>query len=406
MLDPVTIERMRAWTGEKPVLLALSGGGDSVALLHLLAAELSVGRVRAAIVDHALREGSAADAQRARSLADALGVKAEVLTLSWGEGRRSQQAARLGRYRLLCDHARALGLSVIAAAHTADDQAETVLMRARAGSSWRGLAAMATFAYAPIWPEGRGVALARPILGARREALRDWLRAQNAAWIEDPANANLEFERVRIRARLAELGAVGLDPMRLAQLARRLRARAAAIDEAAQALIERAVRLEDHAIRLSRKAWTAPRQVRLRALAVLLAAAAGAAREPSSPDVDDLETAICRPGFPGATLAGAWIAPAAEGVMLTRDPGAVVGRSGGQAPAAAIELPAGREVVWDGRLAVTAAAPGWLAAPAKNAALLELRDAAGQARSGDGVVHIRSLLCARIRHAFAPALTQ
>ena len=402
MLDRVTVERMRAWTGEKPVLIALSGGGDSVALLHLLVAELGAARISAAIVDHALRPGSAADAQRARGFAEAIGVEAGVLTLSWGEGSRGQQAARIGRYRILCEHARARGLNTIAVAHTADDQAETVLMRARAGSSWRGLAGMQAFAYAPIWPEGRDIVLARPLLSARRSALRDWLHARGAGWIEDPANANEAFERVRTRSRLAELDAAGFDPMRLVRLAQRLRVRATAVDDAARALIERATRLEDHAIWLSRAAWIAPRQVRLRALAVLLAAAAGAGREPSRAELHDLEAVFKRPAFRGATLAGAVISPGADGVVLRRDPGAVLGRSGGGKPLLAAPLPVGREVVWDGRLALTAQAPGWTASPAKNAALLKLQASQGEPPFGDSVVQIRSLAAVRIRHGFAP----
>ena len=87
---------------------------------------------------------------------------------------------------------------------------ETVLMRAAAGSNWRGLAGMAPLAPVPLWPEGRGLMLARPLLGARREALRKMLRARGAEWIEDPANADPAFERVRARAALSALEAKGL----------------------------------------------------------------------------------------------------------------------------------------------------------------------------------------------------
>src|SRR5690606_29935538 len=160
---------MQVAGGGAPVLIALSGGGDSVALLHLLADRFGPQRLRAAIVDHALREGSAADARRAAGFAEALGVGADILTLSWeGRANRGQQAARAARYRALCAFAREKGLELIAAAHTADDQAETVLMRAAAGSGWRGLAGAAPLAFAPGWPGGGGSTPARPPAAARR----------------------------------------------------------------------------------------------------------------------------------------------------------------------------------------------------------------------------------------------
>ena len=194
MLDRLTIGRMVAWSGDRPVLVALSGGGDSVALLHLLVAEFGASRLRAVIVDHALRAGAADDAKHAQSIAHSLAVPADILTLTWEEGaNRAQQAAREARYRAICDQARALGLNTIVTAHTADDQAETVLMRAANGSTWRGLAGAAPFSFAPLWPEGRGIALARPLLSARRERLRDHLRLVGAAWLEDPANRNPKF---------------------------------------------------------------------------------------------------------------------------------------------------------------------------------------------------------------------
>src|SRR5262245_43192692 len=196
MLDRLTIERLAAKAGDTPILVALSGGGDSVALMHLLAAELGAGRLAAAVVDHALRDGSADDARRAQGFAAALNIDAQVLTLHWPKPRRAQEAARHARYAALCDHARSIGAHAICAGHTCDDQAETMMMRAAAGSSWRGLAGMAPIAPAPMWPEGRGIVLARPLLGVRRAALREELLRRNARWIEDPGNSNQVFERV------------------------------------------------------------------------------------------------------------------------------------------------------------------------------------------------------------------
>lgn len=355
MLDRPTIERL----GDGPLLIALSGGGDSVALLHLLHETLGPLRLHAACVDHGLRPGSAADAVRAASFAEKIGASARVLTLDWkGDARRTQEAAREARYVTLCAEARRVSAQFILLGHTRDDQAETVLLRAARGSGWRGLSGMAAIAPAPLWPEGRGLRLARPLLGARRAALRDALRARGVDWIEDPANANAAFARVRAREALAQMP--GLDPMRLATLAERLAPRAAALDARALALIRDAASFDADRIAIARVAWRGPRAVRARALAVLIAAAGAHPRGPALEQAAELTEQIESAGFKGATLAGAALAARAGGVIVVRrDPGALAGRADGATAIAALSLPAHAEAVWDRRLALTAREPGW-----------------------------------------------
>jgi tRNA(Ile)-lysidine synthase len=398
MLDRLTIERMAADDG--PVLIALSGGGDSTALLHLLVERLGAARLQAAIVDHALREGSADDARRAAGFAEAAGVRAHVLTLTWpGGARRAQAAAREARFRALCEAARNIGAQVIVMAHTADDQAETVLMRAAGGSTWRGLAGMAPIAPAPVWPEGRGVLIARPLLGARRTVLRQYLLAKKSPWIEDPANANPAFERVRIRARLAAMEAEGLDPMRFARLAARLRTRADALDGEARELIGRAARFNADCVHISRIAWTGGLEARRRALSALITAAAGAAREPEPSGVARLEARLADEKFRGATLGGATFELNGAMVLLSRDLGALLGRAGGGSSAAPLALKAGVEAVWDGRLAITAVDPDWTVRAdrrgrprlTRGESDLDLREC-----EGEGVVRARWLLADRV----------
>jgi tRNA(Ile)-lysidine synthase len=398
MLDRATIERAKARAGGAPIVIALSGGGDSTALLHLLSDEFGAARLYALVVDHALREGSAGDALRALGLAEALNVPSEILTLSWPDGpKRAQQAARRARYAALCDAAHRLGANVIALAHTADDQAETVLMRAASGSGWRGLAGMAALAPAPVWPEGRGIALARPLLNARRDALRSYLRARGMTWIEDPANTNPVFGRVRVRVRLAQFERDGFDPMRLSAIASRLRGIANNLDAAARALIVEAARFERDRICIDTQRWRGDALVRQRALSVLLLAAAGEERAPDADALARLEMRLSESTFAGATLNGAVLSRQKGAVVIARDAGALLGRSGGVARLPELALKAGEEAVWDGRLALKASEPGWAVSLGDHCAPIFSKG--GAARSPeDAPVQRRWLLEDHARH--------
>lgn len=359
MLDRLTIERMEAAARGGSILVAFSGGGDSTALLLLLAEHFGASRLRAAIVDHALRAGSADDAKRAVQFAESHGVEADLLTLAWApQQKRSQETAREARHRTLYDVARRHGARVIALGHTADDQAETVLMRAAAGSAWRGLAGIAPLAPAPIWPEGRGLLLARPVLAARRQELRVFLKQRDATWIDDPSNENTAYERVRVRARLSDLERTGLDVMALVRLANRMRAIANGVDYAAAELIERAATFDEGAILIGRDAWDAEAAVRERALSVLICAASGESRAPAPDAVERLARRMRALDFRGATLGGAELSARGSRLVVMRDTGALSGRAGGREPLAPVALPVDAELVWDGRIALTASALG------------------------------------------------
>jgi tRNA(Ile)-lysidine synthase len=178
-------------TGRETVLVAVSGGADSVALLHLLltlAPELSL-RLSVLHVDHGLRPDSERDARFVLGLAARLGVPAEVARVTVPAGGSLEAAARAERYAALEAHARRLGAARIALGHTADDQAETVLMRMLGGAGVRGLAGI---------PPRRG-RIIRPLIETRRAALVAALEAAGLPWIEDPSNRDPAFLRNRIR---------------------------------------------------------------------------------------------------------------------------------------------------------------------------------------------------------------
>ena len=207
------------------LVLAVSGGPDSTALLYL-AARWRDGlkrppRLIAVTVDHGLRKGSAREALAVKRLAQAL--KVEHHTLRWRARKPAtaiQEAARHARYRLLAELARRKGAGHLLTAHTLDDQAETVLFRLVRGSGVSGLAAMRRADIVPV-PEAGGVRLVRPLLMVAKARLIATLDTAGIAYAVDPSNTDPRFARPRLRALLPALAAEGLTAERLARLAAR-----------------------------------------------------------------------------------------------------------------------------------------------------------------------------------------
>lgn len=176
------------------LLVACSGGRDSMALLHALAA---FGRwsLRVATVDHGLHPVSSAHAawvvaRAAEAGFEACRLVADPARVRAGEG--PEAAARVERYRLLHAHAQTIGAARVVTAHTADDQAETVLMRLGEGTGLRGLGGMRALA---------GLR-ARPWLSVSRAAVAAYAAAAGVAWVEDPSNAEERFRRNAVRAQV------------------------------------------------------------------------------------------------------------------------------------------------------------------------------------------------------------
>jgi tRNA(Ile)-lysidine synthase len=179
--------------------IAVSGGPDSLALLYL-AASARPGLVEAASVDHALRDGSRAEADMVAGVCERLGVPHRILTIEWEEMPETalQERARARRYALLGEWARERSLAALVTAHHLDDQAETFLMRLSRGAGVKGLAGMRRAVRTP----GDSIALLRPLLGWRHAELEAVCVEAGLTPAADPSNEDERFERVRVRRAL------------------------------------------------------------------------------------------------------------------------------------------------------------------------------------------------------------
>lgn len=319
----------------RPIALALSGGGDSVALLLAAQAwaQAHGRRLVALSVDHQLQPQSRAWTETCAALAARVGAGFQAL--AW-EGPKPAAglpaAARAARHRLLAEAARAAGARVLLMGHTADDVLEARAMRAAGATTPEPR----EWAPSPAWPEGRGLFLLRPLLGLRRGALRQWLAARGETWIEDPANADPRFARPRARAALPPDGEVALVADPSSALASRCR-----FEPWGAIVIPRA------ALR------AAPVAEAQRLLGLACVCAGGGVRPPASAARNRLSERLRGDGEVVATLAGARIETVADEVRIAREAGEA--RRDGLQPLA---LAAGGAGVWDGRFEVEAGAQG------------------------------------------------
>lgn len=216
------------------VLVAVSGGGDSVALLHLVSRYARGGRIvpTVAHLDHGLRRGSRAD----RRFVERLAVELELPCLAGRRevselrlrGESPEEAARRVRRSFLLEAAAECGAERIATGHTLDDQAETVLMRLVRGAGATALTGMASQGPGPF---------VKPLLHLERDALRAWLRSGRFAFREDPSNRDLRFDRNRVRKLALPMLSETLNPRaarHLVKAAGRFREDALLVDELAR----------------------------------------------------------------------------------------------------------------------------------------------------------------------------
>ena len=319
-----------------PICVGFSGGSDSLALLLLAKAWAGqTGRpILVLTVDHCLQPASGAWTARAGQIASALGLSFRALPwLGPKPASGLPAAARRARHALLADAARAAGAQVLLLGHTADDLIEAELMR-EAGSS---VGAPREWSPSPVWPEGRGVFLLRPLLGLRRAELRAMLAEAGWDWLEDPANEDMRYARARARISLTSAyPGEGRDP-------------GAALTPAVsnKESLGPGLRRDERdwggdsggIISLTRSAASDPRL-----LAMACVCAGGTEKLPRGKRAQRLAARIGTGERFTATLAGARV-EAGEAVQVMRD----AGRARSE-----LRLQPGAPAVWDGRFLVRA----------------------------------------------------
>jgi len=333
--------------------LAVSGGADSTALMHLATRWLALLEAAAPAcvvltVDHGLRAEAAAEARAVAEQANALGLPHE--TLHWvGEKPRAnvQALARNARLELLTEAARRHDLSALVMAHHLDDQAETFLLRLARGSGVAGLAAMADERMLD------GITLLRPLLGVSRARLRATLLDAGVGWSEDPSNTDAGYARVRMRGLMPALAGEGLTAERLAGTARHMRRAADALDALVDGfLADSALVHPGGFVGLRPGALAAAREeIALRLLARAIRFAGGQRYTPRLDALEGLfdsltDTAaqrVCR------TLGGAVVERACGAVWIYRE----AGRDGFEE----CDLSGAEPVIWDRRFRVSLQEP-------------------------------------------------
>ncbi len=299
-----------------PLAIAVSGGGDSMALLDLAIRSRPEG-LQAVTVDHGLRRASADEAASVASICAARAVPHSILR--WtdrGSRGNAMDLARRARADLIGRWAGSRGIGHVLTGHTIDDAAETFLMNLARKSGSNGLCGMR-----PTW-QGQGVRWHRPLLSVGRARLRDYLRARGLWWIDDPWNADDRFTRSRARKALDALRPLGVTPETIARSAAILREEHDAVSEAV------AIAASVHVVTPAGAAMCArdvllglDAQIRRRLLLAILRWIGGHPLPPRGRTLENLSAAIA--ARRDATLCGVRFSSPDDLVVASREPRAI-----------------------------------------------------------------------------------
>ena len=299
--------------------VAVSGGGDSLALLYLLVdwAKTRSVDVFVATVNHGLRSEAAQEAKDVGGHCAQLGLPHE--TLAWRDWDRQgnlQAEARAARYRLLGEWGRGHQLDVILLGHTQDDQAETFLLRLARRAGVDGLSSMNAHFHRD------DQAFGRPLMSVSRQSLRELLERKGVRWIDDPSNEDPQFDRVRARQALQHLETLGIDATSLADVSHNMSDARAALEAQVKTVAAAHVQMDRGDLVMPVALLSSePLEIQRRLLVAGLTWVSGAAFSPRRDAVSrllrDLATGT------GGTLSGCLITSAKGQIRVTREYSAV-----------------------------------------------------------------------------------
>ncbi|WP_045836850.1 tRNA lysidine(34) synthetase TilS [Hyphomicrobium sp. 99] len=334
------------------VVLAVSGGPDSMALMLLAAewrarAKFAGPSLSVATVDHGLRPESRFEAELVGQAARQLDLPHAILTWEGAKPRTGvAAAAREARYRLLAEHARGIGDGnvAIATAHHLDDQAETFVMRLARGAGIDGLSGMRI--ERPITERSR-ITLARPLLGFEKARLVAAVAQRDVVYVEDPSNTDDRYERARVRSALSGLGEAGLSPQALATSARRLSDAREALAYAERHFIASLNLSFGNEVfaTFDRRAFDdGPAFLRQKVMARLIARFGGDSPEPQLSEIEALAARLRGEEKCAATLGGAMVSAGPRFIRIWRE--------AGRLDHSEVELPPRAVRIWDNRFAL------------------------------------------------------
>lgn len=333
---------------DMPVAIACSGGPDSMALA-LLAQEIFP-KITVLIVDHGLRKGSGAEAKQVGAWLKKHKIPYVILAWKGKKPRRNlQEEARKVRYRLMSDYCTRHNIAHLLVGHHLEDQAETFLLRLARGSGVDGLAAMSalTAMYS--------VTLVRPLLQVPKAQLLAYLKKRKQAFVSDPSNDNLAFDRVKMRRLLPQLTQMGITPERLAKTASNMARARAHLEEETGRFLKSSCKILPEGYALLAHV-NVSEEIALRSLAALIMLVGGSEVRTRLSDLERLYAALKASSFKGATLGGCAFAQSKRGILIYRELRSVAG---------SVAIAVGKPLVWDNRFEIRlASSPARLCAGA------------------------------------------